>query len=337
MTRFTCILFLWLVAAYQLQAQDIHFSQYYSTPLTINPSYTGSFSGDYRLGLNYRQQWGSVTVPYKTFDFYGDMSFNKNFLHRNYFSAGLFLVSDRAGDGDLSVNKIMASGSYHLSFDDDKTNFLSFGIQAGFVQKSVNFSKFYFDNQWADAGFDLGLPSGENYTAQQTSYPDVNAGISYSYSGSEKISFYTGLAFYHLFRPSDSFYGNTENRLGIRPAINAGAVIKLNDQVYVYPSVMYMSQKKAHEFLAGSMVSYELNTVSSNQLFAGLFARFGDAIIPAIGYQFEHWRAVLNYDVNTSSLKTASGGKGAFELSFVYIGWYKKPRGNVIDLPCPRF
>lgn len=337
MNRLTFLLLLIAAMTCRLTAQDIHFSQYYSTPLNINPSYTGNFTGDYRAGLNYRQQWGSVTVPYKSFDFYGDMSFNKNFLHRNYFSAGIYLVSDHAGDGDLSVTKVMASGAYHLSFDDTKTSFLSLGVQAGFVQKSVNFSNFYFDNQWADAGFDLGLPTGENYAAQQTSYADVNAGLSYSYTGSEKFSFYSGVALYHLLRPGDSFYGNSTNRLGIRPAFNAGAVFQISDQVYLYPSMMYMSQKKAHELLAGSMIGFSLNTVSSNQLFAGLFGRFGDALIPVIGYQYEHWRAMMNYDVNTSSLKNASNGKGAFELSIVYTGWYKKPSGNIIDVPCPRF
>ena len=93
MMRVVVILLFMHAAVGQLQAQDIHFSQYFSTPLTINPSYTGSFVGDYRAGLNYRQQWGSVTVPYKSFDFYGDMSFNKNFIHRNYFSTGLYTVS----------------------------------------------------------------------------------------------------------------------------------------------------------------------------------------------------------------------------------------------------
>src|SRR5215212_6479304 len=102
MSRIITISYLFMVAAYTLQAQDIHFSQYYATPLTINPSYTGSFAGDYRAGLNYRQQWGSVTVPYKTFDFYGDFNFKKKAFRKASFSAGLCIVSDKAGDGDLS-------------------------------------------------------------------------------------------------------------------------------------------------------------------------------------------------------------------------------------------
>src|SRR5580765_1765351 len=120
MQRVLIIFVFMLYASGALQAQDVHFSQYYATPLTINPAYTGNFTGDYRAGLNYRQQWGSVTVPYKTFDFYGDISFNKNMFHRNYFSVGLCLVSDRAGDGNLSVTRVMASGAYHFNLDGNK-------------------------------------------------------------------------------------------------------------------------------------------------------------------------------------------------------------------------
>src|SRR5215467_12867108 len=81
-------------------AQDIHFSQYYSAPLTINPALTGGFAGDYRAGVNYRTQWGSVTVPYRTFDLYGDLNIGRRLISRNFWAVGLNVISDRAGDGD---------------------------------------------------------------------------------------------------------------------------------------------------------------------------------------------------------------------------------------------
>src|SRR4249919_1609661 len=95
-------------------AQDIHFSQYFSAPLTINPALTGGFAGDYRAGVNYRTQWGSVTVPYRTFDLYGDLNIGRRIISRNFWAVGLNVISDRAGDGDLSVTKIMGSGAYHI-------------------------------------------------------------------------------------------------------------------------------------------------------------------------------------------------------------------------------
>ena len=40
-----------------LNAQDIHFSQFYASPLTLNPAMTGFVNGDCRAGVIYRNQW----------------------------------------------------------------------------------------------------------------------------------------------------------------------------------------------------------------------------------------------------------------------------------------
>src|ERR671917_454749 len=54
-------------------SQDLHFSQWFNSPLTTNPANTGFIpDADYRVGANYRNQWSSVmTVPYKTMSAYG--------------------------------------------------------------------------------------------------------------------------------------------------------------------------------------------------------------------------------------------------------------------------
>ncbi|HYV92163.1 MAG TPA: PorP/SprF family type IX secretion system membrane protein [Chitinophagales bacterium] len=323
-----------------LHAQDIHFSQFYSAPLAVNPSYTGSFNGDYRAGVNYRSQWASVTVPYRTFDLFGDLSLGREFFKLNFFSVGVNLIADRAGDGDLSVTKLMASGAYHIILDKGKMNDISFGLQAGWVQKSVDYSKLYFDNQWNDTGFDTGLPSGENNTTGNFGYPDAAAGVSYAYNGIKKFSAYAGFSMYHLLKPKESFYGQN-NHLGLRPELNGGFSYKLSDHLSFSPSIFYQEQKKASEFLAGTMFKYAIASkddpyVTSN-LYIGLYGRFGDALIPVVGYEITHWRLMVNYDVNTSSLKPASQGRGAFEISLIYIGTSKKHQGIRIDLPCPRF
>jgi type IX secretion system PorP/SprF family membrane protein len=330
-----------MLVASMAHAQDIHFSQYYSAPLTINPALTGGFAGDYRAGANYRSQWASVTVPYRTFDIYGDLNLGRRFLARNFWSIGANVIADRAGDGDLSVTKFMASGAYHLLLDETKNHDFSFGLQAGWVQKSVDFSKFYFDNQWSDVGFDTGLPSGENFIKGNFGFADVAAGISYAYSGPKRLAANAGFSVFHLNRPIDSFYG-TDNRLGMRPVFNAGISYKLSDATTVSPSVFYQSQKKAQEWLAGAMIRYNLRGsndpyVTTGSLYAGLYGRFGDAFIPVIGYEYRNWRLLMNYDVNTSALKPATNGQGAFEISLVYTGTSKKNQGVRIDLPCPRF
>jgi len=324
-----------------VSAQDIHFSQYYSSPLIVNPALTGSFNGDYRAGVNYRTQWGSVTVPYRTFDLFGDLNLGRRIISRNFWSTGLVVIADRAGDGDLSVTKIMGSGAYHLILDAGHRNDLSFGVQAGWVQKSVDFSKFYFDNQWNDAGFDMSLPTGENYIKGSYGYVDAAAGIAYAYSGAKRFSANADFSVFHLPRPNDSFYGET-NRLGLRPVANAGFSYKISDALTISPSLFYQEEKKAHEFLSGAMLQYNLKGsddpyVTTGTIYAGLYGRFGDALIPVIGYEVRSWRVLMNYDVNTSELQPASGGKGAFEVSLIYTGTSKKNKTFRIDVPCPRF
>jgi peptidoglycan-associated lipoprotein len=50
-----------------VQAQDIHFTQFYATPQTLNPALTGVSEGSYRFTGIYRNQWSSVTIPYVTY------------------------------------------------------------------------------------------------------------------------------------------------------------------------------------------------------------------------------------------------------------------------------
>ena len=47
-------------------AQDPHFSQFSSSPLTLNPAFTGKFFGTYRVAGNYRNQWPSINNAFTT-------------------------------------------------------------------------------------------------------------------------------------------------------------------------------------------------------------------------------------------------------------------------------
>ena len=75
-----------LLLATKAGAQDLHFSQYFNSPLTTNPANTGFIpDGDYRLGINYRNQWSTImTVPYKTMSAYGDVQILKDRLENGW-------------------------------------------------------------------------------------------------------------------------------------------------------------------------------------------------------------------------------------------------------------
>lgn len=328
-----------MTVAVAAKAQDIHFSQYFAAPQVVNPALSGAFAGDYRFGLNYRTQWFSVTVPYRTFDLYGELSPWRSSTSGQYVSLGALLLADRAGDGNLTVIKTGMSAAMHLLPGLSRAHDLTLGVQAAWVQKKVDFSKFYWDNQWNDAGFDRDLPSGENFVAGQTSYADFAAGINYTYGGGGWLEAYTGLAVFHLTRPRESFY-EQNNRLGRRSVAYTGLSCNIAEVLTISPSVFYQEQKKARELLFGGMLRYALPTseqIPVASVYAGLYGRLSDALIAMGGIEVGHWRLLLSYDANTSALKAASKGRGAVELSLVHIGLMKKNQPLRLDLPCPRF
>lgn len=80
------ILFIgWIIA---VKGQDIHFSQFYASPLTLNPANTGLFNGNIRGVLNYRNQWNSF-APFNTYAGSVDMNFGQRFLKDDLFGIGV--------------------------------------------------------------------------------------------------------------------------------------------------------------------------------------------------------------------------------------------------------
>ncbi len=91
-------------------AQDLHFSQFMNSPLTTNPANTGFIpEADYRIGLNYRSQWTSVPVPFKTASVWGDAQLLRNKIENGWVGVGAVLLNDVAGRGNLRSNKVYGS------------------------------------------------------------------------------------------------------------------------------------------------------------------------------------------------------------------------------------
>src|SRR5438093_12760804 len=96
-------------------AQDLHFSQFFNSPLSTNPANTGFIpDGDYRLGVNFRNQWSSImTLPYKTTSAFGDMQLMKDRDRNGWIGIGALMLRDVAGSGNLTSTKLYGSVAYH--------------------------------------------------------------------------------------------------------------------------------------------------------------------------------------------------------------------------------
>ncbi len=317
-------------------AQDNHFSQYLSSPLNLNPALTGLMEGNARIIINHRNQWRSITSsPYVTMSASFDMTVLKNKMDGDWIGVGMVVINDRAGQGSLSNMKVMLSGSYFKTLS--KKHLLSFGIQTGWMQRKIDFSSLTFDNQYTGKGFNPALPPGENFPNNSFNYLDLNTGLFWLYSVNTRLKVFTGSSVFHLFSPKETFLAQ-DNRLAMRGTLYGGAEIQMGKVTKVLPSILYVNQKAAQEFIIGASLGYNLvSTLRVRKiLYFGLYYRNSDAVITSAAFEYESWKLGISFDANVSSLVNASRGIGAPELSLKYempVPSKRQPRG----IECPRF
>lgn len=321
-----------LLLSTNVNAQDIHFSQFFNSPLTLNPAQSGNFDGTYRAGINYRSQWTSVNSPYKTFSVFYDQIFQIGLMPGDYVSAGLVMYNDVAGDAKFSNLTMMLNGAYHKSISSSSN--ITLGVQAGMMQKKLDQTKLKFGDMFDGSGFSgtTGDPLGKANIKNL----DINVGLQYNRVITDKINAYAGATVYHVTQPKETFV-NSGDRLKIRYSANAGASIVLNDLMTLHPSLLYMNQAKASELVLGSDLGYLLKTDKINAiLYGGLFYRYKDAIIPYVGMDYKDFKLGLSYDVNLSGLSEVSRGRGGYELSLIYKGIITSTPSTIV-VPCIRF
>ena len=322
-------------------AQDIHYSQFYAAPQTINPANTGLFYGTYRVGVNAKRQWASIPVPYQTGSFYGDWSFKREDMFSvGKWSLGLQVYNDVAGDGNLSSTRFFLSGAVHQYLDYDHTKLLSAGLQFGYIQRSLDFNKLYWGNQWDGTQFNTQIDNKENYKRSNFSYFDAAVGIDYQQLIKDRHNAHIGFSLQHLARPTETFYSN-DNLIGIRPVLYIDTRFKIKQRHEIWSALFFERQKKAQEIVASCLYGYNIaEEYAYDRYFfwIGASYRWKDAFTPVAGFEWNRVRLLLNYDINISSLRTASLARGGFEMSLVYIGNIPtKSHRRPMVVPCPIF
>src|SRR5687768_11411988 len=161
--------------------QSYHFSQFYSTPMLVNPAATGATSSPYRLAANYRSQWRNEGTPYTSFTAAGDAHILKDVLGEgNVLGLGLTFLNDKALNGVVQTNSFSLSSGYHIALDADNIQQLGIGFQGTYNERRIDFSRLQFENQFGSGGFDPTLPIGEALQDGKKHYFDISAGVLYS-------------------------------------------------------------------------------------------------------------------------------------------------------------
>jgi type IX secretion system PorP/SprF family membrane protein len=316
-------------------AQDKHFSQYFASPLTLNPAYTGKFDGNFRLSANHRNQWPGINNAFVTSTVGIDGSIaSKRIRETDRLAVGVLGYTDRNGNGILSLNAGAVSVAYHLALDEDGYHQLGLGFQGAYVSRRLDITKAVFEDQLTPLGF-TGVTS-EVFTNNQINknYLDINTGLMYTGSTDGENSFYLGAALYHVNRPKESFRG-ANFQLPARFSITGGGIYPVNPMLDMHASALFMQQAGANTFNVGlaAQVYVKRNEYEPNvSLYGGAWYRFGDAVIPYIALEFSNMRVGYTRDFTTSSLASRSRGANGNEISFIYI----KRNKDTKSLPCPR-
>jgi len=331
--------FIFCIPVKKSSAQDLHFSQFYESPLTLNPALCGQFKGDLYAEMNYRTQWSSVMGSGNGYNTIGATLEFHNLLKnwtKGYISQGLSFYSDKSGDAQFGTSEISfttASGIYL-----NANNTITAGLQAGWAQRSVNFNNMQWGEQYVNGSFNEYAPTGETTIGTNVSYLDFAGGLCYNYSSgsvraisNNEVKANLGVSFYHFNQPEISFYGANAPGANLYMRTDIHGFLQLGIQhthISLIPAFAYYLQGPSSELDAGMKVryymiqnesTYQKSEKGGTSFDIGAYYRLNDALIFLLGLKLKSYTVGFNYDINVSQLHVASSGRGALEISLKYI------------------
>lgn len=323
---FTSVLTLGCVSL--LMAQDPQVTQFYASPMYTNPAMagTGQCDGGGRVTANYRNQWPSLPGSFVTSVFSWDQHFD-----RLGGGIGLIAMNDVAGEGLLTSRSLSAVYSYQLRVTRKFT--MRFGLEAQYMQRSLDFSKLRFEDQ-IDATRGFVRPTNEPVVDNTISSPNFSTGM-LGYTE----NFYFGMAVHNVIEPRQSFYGDPESTLPRRYTAHGGVVIPLdkrkNPKATISPNILFMMQNKFTQLNGGFYVN-------RGPLVTGLWYRQtlgefknSDALMVLIGFRKDKFKFGYSYDLTVDSKRTAA--PGSHEVSAT-VEWCSRTRPlRFRPISCPDF
>lgn len=319
-----------------LWAQDRHFSQFYASPLTMNPALTGAFTGNFRLAGIYRDQWrAAIERPFTTLSTALDFRFRSPVVsqYKDAFGVGLVFYKDEVRNFDFTANEINISAAYHKALDFKGLQYVSGAIQAGVSQRNINFNNLTFQDMFNQRdGYTL--PTAERFPGNNISFMDIAAGINYSWIYRKNALFQIGGAVHHLTEPTISFFPRSEggdSRLYRRFQIHSAMILPMPGNLFLSPRLHFLQQGPHREWMAGANLRFLTNDYSGVALHTGLWARLvGDVQQIGglesgsvfFGIEWSNMLLGMSYDMGISEISNLGYRRGAFEISLGFVNEY---------------
>lgn len=322
-----CVIAIVILCASKISfAQDPHFSQYYASPLLLNPALAGSKS-EMKAVMNYRSQWSTLRA-FSTTQLsliYPVLIENQK---RRLGGVGISILGDRAGEQKyMSATHVTTAYSYNQPIGDD--NAVNFAVSASFIQKSLNVDKLIFGDQYNPGSTTPNPATNEDLSTikSKVSYADFGGGLLWTYSPDAKLSgvnAFFGGSVLHFLEPNESFMGG-KSKLPMRINVHGGMKIFGLKNFDFAPNFLVMLQGGSTEINAGGYAIYNFsrdrranNFLQNGGIVLGGWYRNKDAAIILIGIEHLNFSFGFSYDINISKLKEATSGNGATEISLAF-------------------
>lgn len=316
-----------------ISAQDPQFSQFYSNPLHLAPSFAG-LTGETRVGMNYRLQWPGMPGAYHTYSISADHAINS-------FNSGIgfYMTKDQAGSGDLTSLNLGLQYAYTIKLN-DYWHCVP-GLSFSYLERSVDNQKLIWHDQIT--------PQGNNISSAETlpvaKVHDLDFGTSLlAYSG----NYWVGVSFEHLLKPNQSFYSieNDSKKFGYIPfkysifggtkIINKGRLFRPFD-TSLQLAFLFKSQEKYRQLDVGLYWYNKPFVLGFWYRGLPVLKPFPnqDALIILTGFKLDDLSIGYSYDFTISKLMASTGG--SHEISFTYSFKAKLPTKKMRIVPCPDF
>jgi len=308
----------------EVVCQDPQFSQFYSNPLYLAPSFAGAAGGS-RICANVRDQWLALPSTFMTYSFSYDHYFSK-------FNSGFGLLGykDAAGSGQLGTLSLGVQYSYNFKIT--QSIYGRPGLHFSYRETGVAWDKLVFIDEIAHEYPDptIGPESLKNTR-------DVDLALS-TLIYSQRV--WGGITVDHLLMPNVSLYAD-KSRVPIKTSVFGGVelvrksrLLKPDEETM---TIAFLFKKQ------GPYTQLDLGVYwFKNPFVLGLWYRGippfnsqrGDAFIILGGYRTRNFNIGLSYDVTVSNLIGHAVGSLEASMTFKFAIQRKTKKGEV---PCPEF
>ena len=296
-------LFSLLVCLSSLAAQDPVFSQFYASPLRLNPAFAGVGTAP-RVAFNYRAQHTTYPSAYTTVAASYDQP-----IENTPSGLGLRMMTDNQLEGAYKNTEVAIVYSYDVMINRDVHARL--GLSGGILSTSLDFSSLTFGDVLDPTVGNNGGITTEQLAALSKTSADFGAGVLIS-----AYNVYGGVSFEHMNRPDESLIELGQNLYAGRPmrtSITGGAQIKVKRYsnrrrpAYVTPNFLFTSQAAFRQLNLGAYLGY--GPVAFGGWYRHAFEN-ADGFIAAVSVRHDVLKIGFSYDAVVSDLRNVPGGLG---------------------------